>query len=77
MGEKLAALYLHEKGMKVLKMNRNCPSHGEIDIIATDEDEIVFIEVKTEYKNNLNILGEDITKKKTITINPCYSCVPG
>jgi len=64
MGEKLAALYLHEKGMKVLKMNRNCPPHGEIDIIATDEDEIVFIEVKTEYKNNLNILGEDITKKK-------------
>ena len=64
MGEKLAALHVHEKGMKVLEMNRNCPPHGEIDIVALDEDEMVFIEVKTAYKTNPNILGEKITQNK-------------
>ena len=64
MGEKLAALNLYEKGMKVLEMNRNCPPHGEIDIIAMDEDEIVFIDVKTEYKTYPNILVEEITQKR-------------
>jgi ribonuclease HII len=64
MGEKLAALNLYEKGMKVLEMNRNCPPHGEIDIIAMDEDEIVFIDVKTGYKTNPNILVEEITQKR-------------
>ena len=64
MGEKLAALHVHEKGMKVLEMNRNCPPHGEIDIIALDGDEMVFIEVKTAYKTNPNMLGEKITQNK-------------
>ena len=69
MGEKLAALHIHEKGMKVLEMNRNCTPHGEIDIISMDEDEMVFIEVTTEYKTNPNILGERITQKKLTQLN--------
>ena len=62
MGEKLAALHVHEKGMKVLEMNRNCPPHGEIDIIALDEDEMVFIEVKTKNISNPNILSKKLTQ---------------
>jgi hypothetical protein len=51
MGEKLAALYLKGKGLEILEMNRNCPPHGEIDIIARDDDEIVFVEVKNCIQN--------------------------
>ena len=62
MGQKLAALHIHEKGMKVLEMNRNCQLHGEIDIIAMDEDEIVFIEVETKNISNPNILSKKLTQ---------------
>ena len=62
MGQKLAALHIHEKGMKVLEMNRNCQPHGEIDIIAMDEDEIVFIEVKTKNITNPNISSKKLTQ---------------
>jgi len=64
MGEKLAALYLKGKGLKILEMNRNCPPHGEIDIIARDDDEIVFVEVKTAFKTNPDLLDEKVDKDK-------------
>ena len=63
-GEQVAAVYLIERGYKILAMNLCCTPYGEIDIIAMDEDEIVFIEVKTAYKTNPNILGEKITQNK-------------
>jgi len=64
MGEKLAALYLKGKGLEILEMNRNCPPHGEIDIIARDDDEIVFVEVKTAFKTNPDLLDEKVDKDK-------------
>jgi Holliday junction resolvase-like predicted endonuclease len=64
MGEKLAALYLKGKGLEILEMNRNCPPHGEIDIIARNHDEIVFVEVKTAFKTNPDSLDEKVDKDK-------------
>ena len=64
MGEKLAALYLKGKGLEILEMNRNCPPHGEIDIIAKNVDEIVFAEVKTAFKANPDSLDEKVDKDK-------------
>lgn len=64
MGEKLAALYLKDKGLEILEMNRNCPPHGEIDIIARDDEEIVFVEVKTAFKTNPALLDEKVDKDK-------------
>ena len=43
--EKLAASYLENIGMSILKMNFYCKM-GEVDIIARDEDYLVFVEVK-------------------------------
>lgn len=45
-GEELASKYLEKQGYRIIQRNFRCKS-GEIDIIAIDNDELVFIEVKT------------------------------
>ena len=45
-GEKVAAKYLESKGYDIIQKNFMC-RQGEIDIIARDFNELVFIEVKT------------------------------
>ena len=46
LGEDLAEKYLEQIGYKVIERNFEC-KQGEIDIIALDKNEIIFIEVKT------------------------------
>ena len=45
-GEEISCIYLKEIGYKIIKRNFIC-RQGEIDIIAKNKDEYVFIEVKT------------------------------
>ena len=45
-GENLAASHLIATGYEVVERNWRCRL-GEIDIIATKDDELVFVEVKT------------------------------
>ena len=45
-GEIVARIFLEREGYKILKQNFQS-KYGEIDIIALDKNEIVFIEVKT------------------------------
>jgi len=58
-GEELAVSYLRKNGYKILECNFR-KGYGEIDIIATDKDTLVFIEVKTrtssEYGNPLEAI---------------------
>lgn len=46
--EQTAGMYLRQKGLQILEYNYRC-RFGEIDIIAKDNDYIVFCEVK--YRN--------------------------
>ena len=68
-GEKAATDYLKKIGYKILA-NNFCNSSGrrigEIDIIAKDDNEIVFVEVKTRtYSQASYILPEEnITRSK-------------
>lgn len=45
-GEKIATDFLIEKGFKIIEQNYHF-GHGEIDIIAKDNNVLVFVEVKT------------------------------
>ena len=55
-GEQIAVEYLEKQNYKILKRNFYC-KQGEIDIIAKDKEEYVFIEVKTR---SSNLFGEPI-----------------
>jgi putative endonuclease len=46
LGEKLAAKFLKKKGYKIIEKNFNT-RYGEIDIVATKNNCVAFIEVKT------------------------------
>ena len=45
-GERIAARYLRDRGWEIVGRNWKCP-YGEADIIAYDDCECVFVEVKT------------------------------
>jgi len=45
-GEKMASRFLKKLGYAILATNYECPG-GEIDLIALDGEEVVFVEVKT------------------------------
>lgn len=62
-GEDEAVKYLKEKGYKILDRNFSC-KRGEIDIIALDRDEIVFIEIKARISLKYGLPSEAVTKYK-------------
>ncbi len=66
-GEMLALNYLESLNYKILDRNFNT-SYGEIDIIAKEKNEYVFIEVKTRTSKNYGRPADavDFKKKKHI-----------
>lgn len=62
-GEDEAVKYLKQKGYKILDRNFSC-KRGEIDIIALDKDEIVFIEIKARISLKYGLPSEAVTKNK-------------
>ena len=62
-GEEIATQYLIENGYKLVIRNFRC-RQGEIDIIAKDKDEIVFIEVKTRKNANYGSPVDAVDKRK-------------
>ena len=62
-GEAAAALLLEEKGMKIISKNFRAPM-GEVDIIASDGQTLVFAEVKTWSAYGIDALEHAINEKK-------------
>lgn len=65
--EEQAVRYLMEKGYHVLQRNYRCKT-GEIDIIARDGSELVFVEVKYRSDNTYGYALEAVTPAKQRTI---------
>ncbi len=73
LGEKLAAKYLKNKGYVILDLNfqNNFGRRlGEIDIIARDGEELIFVEVKTREINKYadTLPEENITHLKLMRL---------
>ena len=62
-GEKQAVKFLKKKGFQIIKTNYKTKL-GEIDIIAKDNDTIVFIEVKTRKDSAFGTPAEAVNYKK-------------
>jgi len=62
-GETQAAHFLTEKGYRVVEMNFR-KNYTEIDIIATKDDTLVFVEVKTRVSEAYGKPFEAITRSK-------------
>lgn len=62
-GENLAADYLQNAGYTVLERNYRCKL-GEIDIIARDNDTLVFIEVRSRSSLAFGLPQESINRRK-------------
>lgn len=63
LGEKLASTYLTKKGFKILHRNWTF-KHLEIDIVASKNGILHFIEVKTRKSLTFGLPESDVTKKK-------------
>lgn len=62
-GEDHAVLYLENEGYTIIRRNFKA-SDGEIDIIAEDEREVVFIEVKNWTTYSFDSLEYAVSRKK-------------
>ena len=72
-GEQLAASYLRHKGYAIVALNWRC-KHGEIDLIAREEDTLVFVEVRTRHARTTESALESITpRKRERIVNSTYS----
>ncbi len=63
-GESVAAVHLEAKGFRIVGRNWRS-TFGEIDIIAQDGDELIFVEVKTRRGNKMGTPEEGLTKEKS------------
>lgn len=68
LGEDLAVKYLQKNGYKILTRNYIAGRYGEIDIIAKNNGQLAFVEVKTKSDNQFGDPEQEFTyfKKKKL-----------
>ncbi len=62
-GEQAARAFLRRRGLEIVATNWTCPA-GEVDIVASDEHELRFIEVKTRRGTGKGFPEEAVDKEK-------------
>lgn len=62
-GETLTAEYLKKRGYIISARNYSC-KYGEIDVIAENNDEILFVEVKTRSQDSFARPAEYVDERK-------------
>ena len=65
-GRQAAARFLERQGYDVIERDWECKS-GTMDLIVSDEDALVFVEVKTRSNNDHGLPEEAISKDKRAT----------
>lgn len=63
-GESLAVIFLEKQGMKIIEKNWRFSRMGEIDIIAKDNNTLVFVEVKARSSTLFGDPLESVNQKK-------------
>jgi len=66
-GERVVARTLVEQGWTVIDRNWRC-EHGEIDIVAIDDDCLVVVEVKTRRSDAFGGAIEAVTRRKLLRL---------
>lgn len=69
-GEEYTCLYLKKNGYKILSRNFTT-KFGELDIVASNNTYVVFVEVKTRQKNPIARPCLSVNKSKQIKIMRC------
>jgi len=63
LGEKIACDFLGKNGYQIIETNYRCRD-GEVDIIAKEQDMLVFVEVRTKKSFLFGTPEESITQRK-------------
>src|SRR5690606_41288119 len=63
LGEDAAVKFIVSQGYRILARNWRCPL-GEIDVIALDGDQTVFIEVRTKSSKRFGSGAESVDSRK-------------
>ncbi|MEK7472473.1 MAG: YraN family protein [Patescibacteria group bacterium] len=66
-GEEMAAKWLKDRGYKIIDKN-NSTKFGELDIIASKNDILIFVEVKFKQTENFGTPEEMIGKNKLMQV---------
>ena len=66
-GERLAREHLERQGYQILHTNYPCPE-GEVDLVARDGEETVFVEVRARRGNAFGTPEESITRVKKVRL---------
>jgi len=62
-GEEIAARYLERRGYRIVERRYRCRA-GEIDLVAQEAGEMVFVEVKTRRGDTCGSPLEAVTRRK-------------
>jgi putative endonuclease len=75
-GEEAAVHYLQKCGFKILERNFRCRA-GEVDIIAEEKGDLVFVEVKARSSRLFGDPAEAVTSRKQGQISKAALCYLG